>query len=73
MKYFIRVNSDVIIVNSEKKVKSIINQYMDDPDVNYIDYGVVNFDDWDGNSVIAVVKNLEAEREDIKDNDISSE
>lgn len=73
MKYFVRVNSDVVIVNSEKKVKSIINQYMDDPDVNYIDYGVVNFDDWDGNSVIAVVKNLEAEREDIKDNDISSE
>lgn len=71
MKYFVRIDNSIIVVSSLKRAEEVAKSYVDDNEVEYIDYGVVNFDNWEGNSVIAVLKNLSGREEVI--NDITTE
>ena len=64
MKYFVRIDKTIIVVNSLKRAKELANTYAADEEVKYVDYGAVDLDDWAGNSVIAVIKNVEESSEE---------
>lgn len=59
MKFYVLLNDDIIIQKTKQDAESTALAYFNDPTIKYIEYGIINYDDWCGFSTIAVLKGEE--------------
>ena len=58
MKYYVMANEDVVKFDTKEAAELFSYTMLDDENVIYLEYGVVNYDGWLGKSPIAILKPL---------------
>lgn len=56
MNYYVRANDDIVNFESIEAAELFADTMLNDDKVKYLEYGIINFDGWQGDSVVAVLK-----------------
>ena len=56
MKFYIIANSDTYEFNTEDEVIEYSKSLVRDDNIKYLEYGILNYDNWQGKLSIAILK-----------------
>ena len=56
MKFYIIANSDIYEFNTEDEVIEYSKSLVRDDNIKYLEYGILNYDNWQGKLSIAILK-----------------
>ena len=63
MEYYVRADDRRLIFKNKKEAEDLAYTILGENEVNYLEYGCIDYDNWKGDLTLVVLKPYEIERE----------